>query len=560
MKNNQTKRLGELLQESGLVSFEQLNIALELQKHSHKKIGEILVEQGFVSEKQIIEVLEFQMGIPHVDLEKTHIEPGIPRLISEKLARRNQLIPIKLEEDLLTVAMADPLNIFAIDDIRIATGKRIHPVIASKEDIQNAIGLFYEKESAERALEEFDDTYTTDLFEELDEETLANIESAPVVKLLNSIIRQAIKLKASDIHVEPLEKSLRVRFRIDGELQEIMNPQKTSLSAVVTRVKIMGRMNIAEKRVPQDGRVEMEIDGHDIDMRIAVMPTVYGEKVVIRLLDRSTVLLDKHELGFSDENMETFERIIRHPHGIILVTGPTGSGKTTTLYTVLQELNRINSNIITVEDPVEYRINGINQSQVNIKAGLTFASGLRSILRQDPDIIMIGEIRDTETAQIAVRAAITGHLVLTTLHTNDTVSTISRLMDMEIEPYLISSSLVGIMAQRLVKKICSNCKEAYEPDYIEKKMLDLENGSVIYRGKGCNACNHTGYKGRTGIHEILPVTDKIKTMIDQRESLDKIKQEALSEGMVTLRYSCKELVLKGITTVDEMIKMTYSLN
>ena len=560
MKNNQTKRLGELLQESGLVSFEQLKKALELQKHSHKKIGEILVEQGFVSEKQIIEVLEFQMGIPHVDLEKTHIEPGIPRLISEKLARRNQLIPIKLEEDLLTVAMADPLNIFAIDDIRIATGKRIHPVIASKEDIQNAIGLFYEKESAERALEEFDDTYTTDLFEELDEETLANIESAPVVKLLNSIIRQAIKLKASDIHVEPLEKSLRVRFRIDGELQEIMNPQKTSLSAVVTRVKIMGRMNIAEKRVPQDGRVEMEIDGHDIDMRIAVMPTVYGEKVVIRLLDRSTVLLDKHELGFSDENMETFEKIIRHPHGIILVTGPTGSGKTTTLYTVLQELNRINSNIITVEDPVEYRINGINQSQVNIKAGLTFASGLRSILRQDPDIIMIGEIRDTETAQIAVRAAITGHLVLTTLHTNDTVSTISRLMDMEIEPYLISSSLVGIMAQRLVKKICSNCKEAYEPDYIEKKMLDLENGSVIYRGKGCNACNHTGYKGRTGIHEILPVTDKIKTMIDQRESLDKIKQEALSEGMVTLRYSCKELVLKGITTVDEMIKMTYSLN
>ena len=560
MKNNQTKRLGELLQESGLVSFEQLKKALELQKHSHKKIGEILVEQGFVSEKQIIEVLEFQMGIPHVDLEKTHIEPGIPRLISEKLARRNQLIPIKLEEDLLTVAMADPLNIFAIDDIRIATGKRIHPVIASKEDIQNAIGLFYEKESAERALEEFDDTYTTDLFEELDEETLANIESAPVVKLLNSIIRQAIKLKASDIHVEPLEKSLRVRFRIDGELQEIMNPQKTSLSAVVTRVKIMGRMNIAEKRVPQDGRVEMEIDGHDIDMRIAVMPTVYGEKVVIRLLDRSTVLLDKHELGFSDENMETFEKIIRHPHGIILVTGPTGSGKTTTLYTVLQELNRINSNIITVEDPVEYRINGINQSQVNVKAGLTFASGLRSILRQDPDIIMIGEIRDTETAQIAVRAAITGHLVLTTLHTNDTVSTISRLMDMEIEPYLISSSLVGIMAQRLVKKICSNCKEPYEPDYIEKKMLDLENGSVIYRGKGCNACNHTGYKGRTGIHEILPVTDKIKTMIDQRESLDKIKQEALSEGMVTLRYSCKELVLKGITTVDEMIKMTYSLN
>ena len=560
MKTNKNKRLGDLLLEAGLITEDQLRDALVIQKETGKKIGEVLVSQELVEEKQITEALETQLGIPFVDLETEHIPAEVPRIIPEKLARRHILIPIKLENDELTIAMADPLNIFAIDDVKIATELKVKPVIATKEEILNAIGLYYEKESAEKALEEFDDTYSTDFFEEINEELLANIEKAPVVKLLNSVIRQAIKMKASDIHIEPLERSMRIRLRIDGELQEIMKFQKASLSAIVTRIKIMGKMNIAEKRVPQDGRVEMEMDNHDIDMRIAVMPTVYGEKVVIRLLDRSTVLLDKHELGFSDNNMETFERIIRHPHGIILVTGPTGSGKTTTLYTVLQELNQVGSNIITVEDPVEYRINGINQSQVNVKAGLTFASGLRSILRQDPDIIMIGEIRDAETAQIAVRAAITGHLVLSTLHTNDTVSTISRLMDMGIEPFLISSSLVGIMAQRLVKKICTNCKTPYEPGQKEKDLLNLDNGAVIYKGKGCNVCNHTGYKGRTGIHEILPMYDSIKNMIDEKKSIDAIKNKALDLGMNTLRKSCIELVLNGTTTVDELFKLTYALD
>ncbi len=560
MKNSKNKRLGDLLVDAGFITTPQLHEALEIQKETGKKIGEVLVAQDLVNEKQITEALEKQLGVPFVDLEKIYIPPELPRIINEKLARRHQLIPIKRDDGMLTVAMVDPLNFIALDDVKIATGMKVEPVISTREDILNAIGIYYEKESAEKALSEFDDTYTTDLFDELDEESLANIANAPVVKLLNSVIKQAIKMKASDIHIEPLERSLRVRFRIDGELQEIMRPQKTSHSAIVTRVKIMGNMDIAEKRVPQDGRVEMDIDGHEIDMRLAIMPTVYGEKVVIRLLDRSTTLLSKQDLGFSQDNMDTFDRIIQHPHGIILVTGPTGSGKTTTLYTVLQELNKIYSNIITVEDPVEYRINGINQSQVNVKAGLTFASGLRSILRQDPDIIMIGEIRDAETAQIAVRAAITGHLVLSTVHTNDTVSTVYRLMDMGIEPYLISSSVVGIMAQRLVKKICENCKEPYEPGYKEKKLLGLENGAVIYKGKGCNACNHTGYKGRTGIHEILPIYDTIKTMIDQRAPQEHIKDKAMESGMITLRKSCQQLVLNGTTTVDELLKMTYSLD
>ncbi|WP_283408554.1 type II secretion system ATPase GspE [Anoxynatronum buryatiense] len=559
MKTLKNRRLGDLLVETGIITPDQLKDALTIQKESNKKIGEVLVEEGYISEKQIIEVLEFQLGIPHMDLEKTYIDPEMPRLISEKMARRHNLIPITQTDNRLMVAMADPLNIFAVDDVKIATGMQVDPVIASKEDILNAIGLYYEKESAEKALEEFDETYTSDFFDDLNEETLANVEKAPVVKLLNSVIRQAIKMKASDIHIEPLERSLRVRFRIDGDLQEIMKPQKASHSAVVTRIKIMGKMDIAEKRVPQDGRVEMEIDGREIDMRLAVMPTVYGEKIVIRLLDRSAILLSKDQLGFNDNNMKTFDRIIQHPHGIILVTGPTGSGKTTTLYTVLQELNKIDKNIITVEDPVEYRINGINQSQVNVKAGLTFASGLRSILRQDPDIIMIGEIRDTETAQIAVRAAITGHLVLSTLHTNDTVSTISRLIDMGIEPFLVSSSVVGIMAQRLVKRICPDCQTSCEPNEKERELLNLDNGAVIYRGKGCNACNQTGYRGRTGIHEILPMYDRIKTMIDERKPIESIRQQAIQSGMITLRQSCRQLVLNGTTTVDELVKMTYSL-
>ncbi|SDK52619.1 type II secretion system ATPase GspE [Natronincola ferrireducens] len=554
------KKLGDLLVDAHFITQQQLEEALKLQKTTGEKLGEILIKEKVISEKEIIEVLEFQLGIPHVVLDSYYIDPEIPRLIHEKLARRHTLIPIKKDRGKLVVAMVDPLNIFALDDIKIATGLEVEPVIATKDDILNAIGVYYEKESAEQALEEFQENFSTESIEDLDEKTLNQINNAPVVKLVNSIIRQAIKLTASDVHIEPGEKSLRIRFRIDGDLQEIMTLAKTSHSAIVTRIKIMGKMDIAEKRIPQDGRVETNVDGKDIDMRISVLPTVYGEKIVIRLLDRSGVVLSKSQLGFIDENLEVFDKIIQNPHGIILVTGPTGSGKTTTLYAVLKELNKIDKNIITVEDPVEYRLEGINQSQVNVKAGLTFANGLRAILRQDPDIVMIGEIRDAETAQIAVRAAITGHLVLSTLHTNDTASTVTRLVDMGIEPFLISSSVVGVIAQRLVKKICENCKISYEGSYNERKLLDLNHDPILYKGTGCNFCNHTGYKGRTSIHEIMPINNAIKSLIDTRQTVEALKRKAVEQGMVTLRQNATNLVLKGVTTMDELIKVTYSLD
>lgn len=560
MITKQNQRLGEILVELGLITQSQLEAALDVQNKTRRKLGAILIELGFINAGQLTEAIEKQLGVPRVELDKIYISPEVPLVISERLARRHNIIPIKQENDVLTVAMEDPMNIFAIDDVRLATGLQVEPVGAAPAEILRVIGIYYEKESAEKALMEFSESYEADFLGDIDEALKANVESAPVVKLLNSLIRQAVQLKASDIHIEPLENTIRIRFRLDGELREIMGIEKISHSAITTRIKIMGNMNIAEKRVPQDGRVEMIVDGKEVDMRISVMPTVYGEKVVMRLLDRSTVLMSKYELGFSEENLKVFDSIIQNPYGIILVSGPTGSGKTTTLYAVLKELNKISRNIITVEDPVEYRLNGVNQSQVNVKAGLTFASGLRSILRQDPDIIMIGEIRDTETAQIAVRAAITGHLVLSTIHTNDSVSTISRLMDMEIEPYMVSSSVVGIIAQRLIKKICKDCKTAYEPDSREKQLLGLEHEQLIYRGKGCEACGHTGYKGRTAIHEILPMRNQIKEMVDGGESIGDIKRKALELGMTTLRESCRQLVLNGVTTVEELLHMTYSMD
>lgn len=555
------KRLGDLLVESGLVTEDQLQHVLKIQKSTGKKIGEVFIEEGIVSENQIIEVLEFQFGIPHMDLRKHFIDPEVPRLINERLARRHTLIPVNRNGDRLTVAMADPLNIFAIDDVKIATGLEIIPVIAANKRILEAIDQYYETESAERALAEFKQNYQVDSIDDIDEETLSEISNAPVVKLVNSIIRQAVKMKASDIHIEPFEKIVRVRLRVDGDLQEIMTPAKPTHSAIVTRIKIIGKMDIAEKRLPQDGRVEMNIEGREVDLRISVLPTVHGEKIVMRLLDRSSFLFTKQQLGFTEENLKVFDRVIQSPNGIILVTGPTGSGKTTTLYAVLRELNQMEKNIITVEDPVEYQMDGINQVQVNLKAGLTFANGLRSILRQDPDIIMIGEIRDNETAQIAVRAAITGHLVLSTLHTNDTASSVTRLINMGVEPYLVSSSVVGITAQRLVKKICENCRISYIADELDKKALSMEGQEelTIYKGRGCNACGNTGYRGRTAIHEILPITREIRQLIDKEASIDDIREEARRQEFVPLRENCAQLVKEGITTIEELLRVTYSI-
>jgi len=409
------------------------------------------------------------------------------------------------------------------------------------------------------SIEEFKRDYQMSDLSDLDSQSTSDINNAPMVRLVNSFVKQAVKLNASDIHLEPYDKTLRLRFRIDGDLQEIMSIAKSTHQAIISRIKILGRMDIAEKRIPQDGRIEMVIDGRNIDMRISVLPTVYGEKIVIRLLDRSNFAFSKDDLGFTGDNLRRFEEIIKHPHGIILVTGPTGSGKTTTLYSALKELNSISRNIITIEDPVEYRLDGINQVQVSNKAGLTFANGLKSILRQDPDIVMVGEIRDAETAKIAVRAAITGHLVLSTMHTNDTASTVTRLTDMGIEPYLVSSSVIGVVAQRLIKKICPECKETYKPTSIDKKILDIEDNVLLHRGKGCNKCNYTGYRGRQAVQEIMSVDETIRVLIDERASIDKIRKAAIEQGMTSLKENCKQLMFEGLTTVDELARVAYGL-
>ena len=475
------------------------------------------------------------------------------------MARRHQVIPLSRENNQLVLAMSDPLNLQAVDDVRLFTGMAIKPVLALSSEIANQIDRFYSREGAERAVEDISKEIGIDQITEQDLEQLSEINNAPVVRLVSSVIQHAVRVRASDIHIEPFDTTLRIRFRVDGELQEIMKSPKTAHPAIVTRIKIMAKLDIAEKRLPQDGRIEMTVEGKDIDLRISVLPTVYGEKVVMRILGRSDMLMSKAQLGFSETNIVLFDRIIRSSNGIILVTGPTGSGKTTTLYAVLRELNKINRNVITVEDPVEYRLEGINQVQVNVKAGLTFANGLRSILRQDPDIIMIGEIRDAETAQIAVRAAITGHLVLATVHTNDTASTLTRLIDMGVEPYLVSSSVVGITAQRLMRRICSNCKTTYTPDRTEMDVLKIREPVPLFRGSGCSACNYTGYRGRVAIHEIMPVNAQIRELIDKKASIDHIRSVAIRQGTTTLRENSTALVLKGVTTTEELLKVTYSV-
>ncbi|MDF2531365.1 MAG: type secretion system protein GspE [Clostridia bacterium] len=552
-------KLGNILVQAGLINTEQLDAVLKNQTNKNKKLGELVVEAGYVSDEEIVQLLEYQLGIPSMDLNKFYVDPEIPKVLNENLARKYIVLPVGIQKDSITVAMADPLNIIALDDIAIATGFSVLPVIAKPKDILTAIDLHYGKQRAEKVIEEFKNEFFADTLDEIDPEELNNINSAPVVKLVNSIISQAVKMRASDIHIEPFESILRVRYRIDGELQEIVSPSKAAHSALVTRIKIMGKMDIAEKRVPQDGRIETDIDGREIDMRISSLPTVYGEKIVIRLLDRSNFLTNKSNLGMTPKNMEAYDKIIMNPNGIILVTGPTGSGKSTTLYATLKELNKDNINIITVEDPVEYKLNGINQVQVNPKAGLTFANGLRSILRQDPDIIMIGEIRDGETAEIAVRAAITGHLVLSTVHTNDAPSTLTRLIDMGVEPYLVSSSLVGVISQRLVRRICNNCREPYELDDREAEFFGKQPHDIVYHGKGCELCNKTGYKGRIAVHEVMPITKEIRAMINNRKSVDDIRDLAYKTGTDSLKANCRKLVLEGITTVEEMIKISYNL-
>ena len=559
-KFRKSSKLGDILLSKKEITREQLDNALSEQVESSQRLGEILLKQGYINEKTLLNTLSEQLGIDIVNLDNFPISVDATRLISEKLAIRTNAIPLKILKDKLMVAMSEPLNIFDIEDIEMESGKKAEVVLASKSQITNAIEKYMSSRSTELAVEDFNkETLKNEDFDNIAEEVDVNVSNSPVVRLINSLIRQALKMGASDIHIEPLEDRLRVRVRVDGELQEILTPSKHTQSAIVTRVKIISGMNIAEKRLPQDGRIELKIDNSEIDLRISVLPTVYGEKIVMRLLDRGNFLKSKMELGFTEHNLETFDSILNSPNGVILVTGPTGSAKTTTLYAALNELNTMNKNIITVEDPVEYKIEGINQVQVNTKAGLLFSTGLRSILRQDPDIIMVGEIRDEDTAEIAVRAAITGHLVISTLHTNDAPSTIMRLQDMGIKPFLIAASIRGIVAQRLVKRICSNCKTAHEATDVEKDLLEAEGDVTIYKGRGCPKCFYTGYSGRIAIHEVLKVDKEVREAIQSRKSIDELTEVAQKGGMTFLKDNCRELVLSGITSMDEYSRVVFKL-
>lgn len=550
---------GELFVETGIITQQQLDEAVKIQSESggRERLSDILLSLGYITEYQLMKAMEYRFRIPYCDLTSIEIPPELSQVISHETAKNHTVVPIAKEGRQLTVATADPMNFGAIDDLKLETKMEIKQVISTATDIKSAIVKLYEQTQTDETLHDINKEYTMDDVEALSVEINEGVDNAPIVRLVNLIINHAINSRSSDIHIEPMENTVKIRYRIDGELYEQLSITKAAHSAVVARLKIMGDMNIAEKRAPQDGRIRTSFNGTNVDLRLSVLPTVNGEKIVIRVLGGRGVILERDKLGFTEANSVMFDDLLKNPNGIILVSGPTGSGKSTTLYTVLNELNTPKVNIITVEDPVEYRMEGINQVQVNPKARLTFAEGLRSILRQDPDIIMIGEIRDTETAEIAVRASITGHLVLSTIHTNDSASTVTRLIDMGIEPFLVAASLKGVVSQRLVRKICPKCKTARKTDEIETKLLGIDQPVEVYEGTGCKACNNTGYNGRTAIHEILVMNKEMVALVNRRGSTAELKQLAVKFGTKTLRDTCRDLVLEGVTTVEELIKVTY---
>ena len=554
------RRLGDMLVESGKINIPQLQEALKKQRITGKKLGEVLTQLEMVTPEDIMEVLEKQTGIKRINLSMTTFDTRALKVVPESVCVKHELIPFGFNENKIMIAMWDPLNIFAIDDVSIASGFEVESYISTKDQINKYIEMQYSGQKVMKAAQELSkEKIEAKGIQEQEDFSFDDIKNAPVVKMVDYLFKNAIEMRASDIHIEPFEDEIRIRYRIDGQLQTTNTIDIESQAALVTRIKILASLNIAEKRLPQDGRIITKVGHKDVDLRVSILPVVTGEKVVIRILDRDSYQIGKHRLGMGDEDLKTLDRIIKSPHGIVLVTGPTGSGKSTTLYTVLNELNTGNVNIVTVEDPVEYTLKGVNQVNVNNKAGLTFAKGLRSILRQDPDVVMIGEIRDDETAEIAIRAAITGHLVLSTLHTNDAPSSVLRLIDMGVEPYLVSTSLAGIIAQRLVKKICPHCKKSYEASAYEKSILGVaENLSLtLHKGEGCGFCNNTGYSGRVGIYEIMEITRAHKDLILSSQDSNKLKDLSIENGMRTLSLACKELVLKGETTLEELVSMAY---
>lgn len=563
------KRLGDILIAAGLITEEQLEEALSKQKGSGKRLGTVLQDEGMITELEMIEALQMQLGIEFIDLNKINIPTELAQVVPANIAKQYQVVPVRIIRDELYLAMADPLNFYALEEVRKTVHRRVVPMIAMSNAVDRSIQILYGNEGAAKAIEEMkreaalsgddDDAGDTAFTTNTIGEDSAN--QAPAIRLVNSIIERAVTERASDIHMEPREEEFSVRMRIDGLLRDILTVPRELQSAVTSRLKVMANLDITERRVPQDGRFNIKMRGKDIDLRISTLPTVYGEKIVARLLDKTAGNLDHSAIGLVGDDIEKYNKLIKIKNGVILIVGPTGSGKSTTMYAMINDLNTREVNLITLEDPVEYNVDGVNQVQINEKTGMTFAKGLRAILRQDPDIIGVGEIRDGETAEIAMRSAITGHVVLSTIHTSDAVGTIERLIDMGVEPYLVASALKGVFSQRLVRRICPDCRESYHPSEEEQADLGLEYDPerVFYRGKGCPKCFDTGYRGRTGVFEILPLTIKVRRMIAAgtgREAIEEALKDP-SSGFTSLKDNAVHLVETGVTTSDEVQRVVY---
>ncbi len=550
------KQLGQILIEQGLITAAQLEQALEEHRKTPKSLGRVLIDLGLIKEADLVRALAEQVGLEFVDLADYHIDPSSTMLLPDALARRYRAIPIGERDGKLLVAMSDPANVYALDDIRTITNRDVQPVVATAADVEQAIQKFAGMDGQVEALA----SQASEQLEGDEEQLEAALEEAPIVKLVQAIMTQAVGDRASDVHIEPTERDVRVRFRVDGVLHDVMHSPKNIQGGLLSRLKVMADLNIAERRVPQDGRISMRVGGRTLDLRVATLPTVYGEKIVIRVLDKSQALLRLEDLGFSDDAYKRFSASFNKPYGAILVTGPTGSGKSTTMYATLNILNQEDRNIITVEDPVEYRLAGVNQIQVNPKAGLTFASALRSILRADPDIVLIGEIRDKETATIAIEAALTGHLVLSSLHTNDAASAISRLVEMEVETFLVASAIDCVVAQRLFRVLCERCKEAYKPEHAELVAAGYPEWLIpeidtLFHPAGCSACSNTGYRGRAGLYEVMPMTEEIQRLTVDRASADDIRKTGIEQGMMTLRDDGLEKARMGRTSIGEIARV-----
>ena len=555
------ERLGDLLMNIGLISHEELDRALSLQKGSKKRLGDILTENGFITEQQLIEALELQLGIEFIDLSKTVPPPEMAQVLSKNIARKYDVVPVRVDRDSIYLAMSDPLNFVAVEEVKTATRKRVVPMIATGEAVSRAIMTLYGNEGAARAIEDMkreardSDAAPVSSVSILD----SDVQSAPTVRLVNSIIERAVVERASDIHLEPQEGEVRVRMRIDGLLRNILTVPKSLQSSVISRLKVMGGMDIAERKVPQDGRANITVRHGEVDLRMSTLPTIYGEKFVIRLLDKNVQLLDTAALGLAGLDLAKYNELMTAQSGVLLIVGPTGSGKSSTMYTMLRQLNTEQVNLVTLEDPVEYHLDGISQVQINEKTGMTFSEGLRSILRQDPDIIAVGEIRDGETASIAMRAAITGHLVLSTVHTSNAAAAIDRLLDIGVEPYLIAGALRGVISQRLVRLVCPHCKREYEPDEKELSLWEGPRPKAFYRGSGCAHCNFTGYFGRTAIHEVVPMRHELSQLVVQRASVQEFRESIRASGGRFLKDNLADLVREGKTTLAEYLRVTYNI-